>query len=195
MADEYGSRAAELRAAFGRTVGKIDKAAETEFIHDLVEATKEPLKKIPEPVFREIFLPYFSGEKKPTEENPVMANWLGLVGGGTSEAEVVNTQGETLFVVPALYDSSTIPSGHKSRKGTNFFTIFTEFQEEAKKHPDLGRNYLIDELSQKADAVLPDNTKKANGWIPILKHYKLLDPATDKPIVKTAPNDDGFDFD
>lgn len=164
---------------------------ERDFINDLVETVVPPMAKIPEPVFREIFMPYFLGEKKATQEDSAVYHWSGLVGSGTAAAEVVNVKGETLFVVPPLFDSGKINAQRPTR--TSYATIFTVTEEEARVHPGRARDYLVQQLSQKADAALSTEKTEQYSWQPILEYYGLA-PKNEQASKNPAANNTDDDF-
>lgn len=195
MSNESSDRKRALAESFSKTVLAIDQRAEADFIDSVIAQVSTPLKRIPEPVFREIFLPYFTGEKTPTPENDAIAHWIGIVGSATESAEVVNVKGDVLFEVPPMYDSSRI-NPIKGEKNTNFATIFTVFEEQARVHPSLGRDYLAETLSEKADKNILKNNGKGPSWVPVLQYYKLLpDEAVKAATPAATPGDDDLSFD
>jgi hypothetical protein len=188
-------RKREIAESFAKQISKIDQENERAFITGVLEAVQTPPKKIPEPVFREIFMPYLVGDKVPSAENDVLAHWVGLVGSGTDPADIVNTKGETLFQVPPVYDTSDL-STVRSEKGMGFATIFEHYQEQSKVHGMLGKRFLVEELSNKAAANIPEGSLEGHGWLPALKYYGLIKP-TDTPTLlstKHLPGDDDLDF-
>jgi hypothetical protein len=188
------SRTDELRKAFSESIGQIDPAFEKDFINDLANAVSEPLKRIPEPVFREIFLPYFTGDKLPDRSNDAISHWVGLVGSATSEAEVVNTRGDVIFRVPALYDTTVINSSASKSRGASFSAIFDQYEDNSKIHKDMARGYLANALAEKGGVGISDQKDAQNAWLPILKHYKLVDDKGIRPGTTEVPGDEGFDF-
>ena len=72
---------------------------EDSFIKDITEQIKEPPRRIPENVFREIFLPVFAGtggEELEKKTGEFCAHWAGIVGSHSESAEVVDVQGNKL---------------------------------------------------------------------------------------------------
>lgn len=179
-----------------KQIETVDMEAEREFIDQVMEDITEPLKKIPEPVFREIFMPYFTGEKKPTEKDPAIAHWAGLVNGGTESAEVVNVKGETLFIVPPLYDSRRIKT-LRDGKSQSYSSIFTEFADQSTVHKPSATREMAGQLAKKLDKAIDEgkNTSK-EGWEKIRQHYGLT-PKTEQAQLKskpTAESDPDFDW-
>ncbi len=75
----------------------------------LAEAETETMAVVPESVFKEIYLPVFSGQ---VINNRVIQVWLHMVGGPLRRVRVVNdATGEVLFVVPSWYTTKHMQIG------------------------------------------------------------------------------------
>lgn len=192
--DDADARRRRMAESMVNEINKVDMEAERDFIEAVTAEITEPLKKIPEPVFREIFLPYFTGEKRPTEKDPAIAHWVGLVNGPTESAEVVNVKGETLFIVPPIYNSRTINT-LRSEKTQPYSAIFTEFADQAMVHKGVATREMAHQLAKKLDGVVAvdeagNNT--ASGWQKIHEYYgvggKTASITNEAP--KTAVEDD-----
>lgn len=198
MSEQKNQRLHSLAESFTKEIAKIDEESERAFINDLIDAVTTPPKKIPEPVFREIFLPYFTGERKPDPNNSAIAHWIGLVGSASDPADIVDVKGDVLFQVPPMYDSSVIDTRRNSKDAKNFATIFSVYEEEARVHPALGKKFLVEELSKKADVTIPEDMaeKSKYSWDPVLKYYKLIPdtPENNKTQVNQTPGDDDLEF-
>ena len=198
MSEQKNQRLHSLAESFTKEIAKIDEESERAFINDLIEAVSTPPKKIPEPVFREIFLPYFTGERKPDPNNSAIAHWIGLVGSASDPADIVDVKGDVLFQVPPMYDSSVIDTRRNSKDAKNFATIFSVYEEEARVHPALGKKFLVEELSKKADVTIPEDMaeKSKYSWDPVLKYYKLIPDTPEKGKVQEnqTPGDDDLEF-
>lgn len=198
MSEQKNQRLRQLAESFTKEIAKIDEESERAFINDLIDAVTTPPKKIPEPVFREIFLPYFTGERKPDPNNSAIAHWIGLVGSASDPADIVDVKGEVLFQVPPMYDSSVIDTRRNSKDAKNFATIFSVYEEEARVHPALGKKFLVEELSKKADVTIPEDMaeKSKYSWDPVLKYYKLIPDTPEKGKVQEnqTPGDDDLEF-
>jgi len=198
MSEQKNQRLHSLAESFTKEIAKIDEESERAFINDLIDAVTTPPKKIPEPVFREIFLPYFTGERKPDPNNSAIAHWIGLVGSASDPADIVDVKGDVLFQVPPMYDSSVIDTRRNSKDAKNFATIFSVYEEEARVHPALGKKFLVEELSKKADVTIPEDMaeKSKYSWDPVLKYYKLIPDTPEKGKVQEnqTPGDDDLEF-
>lgn len=191
--DSVEARQRRLAENITKQIETIDMESERDFINAVTETITEPMKKIPEPVFREIFMPYFTGEKKPTEKDPAIAHWAGLVNGGTESAEVVDMKGETLFIVPPLYNSRAINT-LRTERSQGYTAIFTEFADQSMVHKASATREMASQLATKLDKVIaPDEKSSAEGWRKIREHYGLVPKqeggtASAKPLAEDDPD-------
>lgn len=190
------SRKREIAESFATRISQIDQQAEKEFISGVLDAIQTPPKQIPEPVFKEIFMPYLIGDKVPTAENDVIAHWVGLVGSAVDPAEIINTKGDVLFTVPPVYDTSDLTTV-RSEKGMAFATIFEHYQDQSKIHGAIGKRFLVEELSNKAALDIPPSPAEGRGWLPALEYYGLVKRGTQsaQASVNQTPGDDDLEFD
>lgn len=188
-------RAAKLKASISESYGKIDTEEQREFINNLLEVIEVPVKKIPEPVFKEIFWPYFTGERKADANSPAISHWIGLVGSASAEAEVVDIKGNVLFKVPPMYDSDRLDTLTQTKGTSNFAAIFENAVGQARVHPSMGQKYLAEELSKKLLDRLPENPN-GHSWRPVFEHYGLIKKA-EAVAANTAAkqNDDDLEWD
>ena len=140
------------------------------YITDFLEEIKEPNPKIPEPVFREIFLPYFSGDKVPNKNNLVIQEWCGVVGSGSQAVDVVNVSGETLFVVPPLYDTAGINRGTNAKQ-RSFGSLYVELSDELKLSPSLARRHMVQEVAPRLTEMIQE--KAGGGWDDVFSYYGI----------------------
>lgn len=165
------------------------------FINEMIENITEPKKKIPEPVFREIFLQYFTGERPMKKGEEAVAHWMGLVGSPTESAEVVDIKGDVLFEVPPMYDSSRINSYRDKNDRLNMGAVFAQYVEQAAILPALGHKALVEGLAGQTKYIKPVD-ENSPSWDKVLAYYGLLD----KPALEAgksspqASDDDGFEF-
>lgn len=184
----------EIADKFTEQISKVDMKVESDFINGVLEAITTPKVKIPEPVFREIFLDYFTGEKVPSKTEDAISHWVGLVGSATESAEVVNVKGEVLFEVPPMYDSSRVNTVKDDGDNTNLGTIFTVYSEQASVHRALGNRYLAEELAKKTRYIDNGERKEGPTWEPVLRYYGLV-PEQQAALENKAVNtDDDLEF-
>lgn len=186
-----------LADKFTEQISKIDMENEKTFINELIDAVTTPKARIPEPVFREIFLPYFTGEKEPSRNEDAIAHWVGLVGSGTESADVVNVKGEVLFEVPPMYDSSRVNTVKTADDSTNLGSIFTIYAEQAVVHPALGNKYLGEELAKKTKYISKEASQDGPSWNGVLEYYGLIkkEPTAAEKQKAAGNSDDDLVFD
>ena len=179
----------EIAEKFTQQISQMDAKVEKDFINGVLDALETPKTKIPEPVFREIFLPYFTGEKEPSKNEDAIAHWVGLVGSATEPAEIVNVKGEVLFEVPPMYDSSRINTVKETEDTSNLGTIFTVYSEQAVVHRALGNKYLAEELAKKTRYIDKAPHSTGPSWEPALRYYGLI-PENQQAIENKVTNTD-----
>lgn len=187
------SRQADIAARIARAIDNQDDQEKAAFITGILEEITTPKTPIPEPVFREIFLPYFTGEKEIDKNNDAIKHWIGLVGSASEPADVVDASGRVLFTVPPVCDTDVVRVAVAGRQGIG--SIMTNYVSEAETHPALGRNFLAEALSRKIVETLPTETDKSQGWTKILAHYgKLPTKVVEETRVNRQIMDEDLDF-
>ena len=130
---------------------------------------KEEIKAVPENVFREIFLPFFKGVVKASNEADYVAHWAGLVG-PTSPATVVDIQGKPLFEVPPLFDTSEL---NTERTGQRYENTLFQYVDQARVHPAIAQAEYVENMAPRLEALLPKEPKNIDGWRKIYEYYNL----------------------
>lgn len=194
MSEDNNENRQKLINQFHQKLNSVDVEAERDFINELIDTVTEPLKKVPEPVFREIFLPYFTGEKQPSKEMDAFSHWMGLVGSPTSAAEVVDHKGDVLFTVPPMVDTSRLDPAKRGERDVNFGKVFEVFEEESKVHPAMGKRWLAEQLAKKSQNIMGSDAPSKHSWVPVLKYYDLLPVDGEAKATTATPGDDDLDF-
>lgn len=165
------------------------------FINETYAAVTEatPPKRVPEPVFREIFLPFFTGEREASESEDAICSWMGLVGGGGAEAVVCDPAGNVLFTVPPIYDTSLVSLKLSDKGGIN--GVIREYVDTREQNARLANTVLTNGLAQSLVSSVPEPAStKPSAWEPIFRHYNLLPPAQAEAVKSTTPSDDDYTF-
>lgn len=179
------------------SINTLDMNEAEEFINNVLEVTSEPPVRVPENVFKELFLPVFSGQDVEREKNAqnFISHWMGLVGSASAEAEVVNINGEKIFTVPPIVDTSVLKTTTHRSGSQGYAEITQEFQDQAKLLPGLA----IKEFSEKIGGRISEHLEKKpdpSGWVKIFQHYNLIPKS--KTEEKTESDnrslDEDFDF-
>ena len=174
----------------------VDMAPAAAFIDEYITATTEPPRRIPEPVFRELFLPFFLGERPAEEQPELIAHWIGLIGSASLPADIVDATGTVLFQVPPVYDTDQLDTMSRNPKGDSFQKVFTNYADDLKVHPAIGARYLAEQLTLKLDTNLHGEQASSSSysWRPALEYYKLVPTKTESSVAAATTSDDDFDF-
>lgn len=168
--------------------------------HDLA-IVKHENHRIPEQIFREGFLPFFTGqEKNPNQSH--MANWIAIAGSPTSEVDVVDDADNLLFTVPAMMSTSAISL--KTVRGESMGDLMRQYQHHKSVTPHAGANFAQANFGEKAKDLVDNATdsfsKAQAGWSKIFNHYGISDPnakqeTTGTEQVATNASSSDFDYD
>lgn len=152
------------------------------FAKEVYDAIKEPNVRVPENVFREIFLGAFAaGENE--NVGPALAHWMGIVDSPTAEADVVDMSGNVLFTVPPVFETSRIDT---DAVGPRYSAFLYEYADQAKIHPALAQPELVANMENRLTGHL-GNSKESpyiDQWKGIFQRYGLIQPdgkTTNKP--------------
>lgn len=174
------------------------------------ELVAEPMRnpaKLPEHIFKNVFLPYFSGQK-PIEGTDILAHWYSIAGSPLLEVAVIDDSGVTLFNVPPIQRTSIYnPMANSAKSGAKVEMSIGEISAFAERLsttiPQRGANFqeraMEDKLEQitTVDEALNDDQKR---WEDILARYKEKPPEaslktstlglSQKPKTQEIPYDD-----
>ena len=116
LAQEAAKLAATASDRYRETMAKqLNKTMDTVLEKLLPSAATNRI--LPERIFVEYFLPYFSGEKEIDEENKVIGEWIGIAGYPGSEVNIVadDDHKKVLYTVPAIIETGHIDPVRKGR--------------------------------------------------------------------------------
>ena len=164
----------------------------------LVEAPSKEISPLPEAIFVHMFLPFFAGEKKLSDDPSILGKWISVSGSPTKEVQIIDSDMNPLFIVPALADTSIIDVVNEN-DGQPFFNIIMNYELHKNQLPIVGTNYLnrtindrFESLTKKSTAYV-ENEKK---WIAIFVRYgKIKDPAAVLVEDKTKIDPDEIEYD
>jgi hypothetical protein len=151
--------------------------------------SETPVAKLPEKIFSQYFLPYFSGEKTPTVSQPVFAEWVSVAGNPMAPVDVIGNDNEVLFRVPALYDTGMVTM----LQGKTMREIFSQYELYNNNLPQVANNFLAKALEHKSDGYTEvPLTQAQKDWEGILTRYNLGSKTESSGSV--ANNDDKDDL-
>jgi hypothetical protein len=129
--------------------------------------------KVPEEIFSRHFLPYFSGQKTPTQAEPVFAEWVSIAGNPMSPVDVIDKDNKTLFRVPPMFDTGMVTQ----LQGKTMREIFTQYDLYNNNLPQVANNFLNKALLAKSEGYTTTPlTSAQQEWNSILKRYDLAKP-------------------
>lgn len=179
---------------------QFDEDEASDFIKGFVNEITEPVKNIPENVFREIFLPVFAG-LTPDQENRIgdfTAHWVGIVGSPTEPANIVNMQGDVLFKVPPIYDTSRMNQEGSVAGAESYKSIFGNLVDGVVINPIVAVGEFGQAITKRLDAVIKHDEVPVdqNPWKPVFAFYGLIEKneGTDSASNNQTSLDDDFKF-
>ena len=153
------------------------------------------VNRIPESLFVNYFLPYFTGER---HDNPNwILEWISVAGSPMSEVVVFDdVTKEDLYVVPSLFNTKKLIF----TRGTDTFkNIYMHFNRLNANIPGLGFKFLNEMLEKKTGEIqeLVDHSESIKQWNYILTRYdykQSTNEESDNGIDKVKNIEDLLDF-
>lgn len=169
---------------------------ESSFLSEIVEDAAKNKAQLPEPLFREHFLPFFSGASSVKDRSDVITKWIAVAGSPVAEVEVINEQGQALFTVPGYYDTTVVDAMSRSLgKEATLSTIINRYNQQMTNIPQIAEKEVQKNLEVKSESLLQPSKNYQNNrerWETIFKHYGLETPLTrsEKEQVQPTSIDD-----
>lgn len=152
---------------------------------DLAQQEEVNVPRMPERVFKHIWLPFFAGDEKLLYKVAITPHWVNFAGSIYQKVHVVDERGQVLFTVPPILDRTAIQSlVHSS--GKTIGEIVENSQLYANIHPAQGAAYLERELDKRALVMkVPVNVVQSlKTWNEIFARYG-------RPPIALAPEEKG----
>lgn len=148
-----------------------------DFYHDLlvVKPSKE-LNQLPENIFESVFLPFFCGERKVSEQPDILVTWIGIAGTPGKEVEIIDARGKVLFNVPAMADTGVVDSMNKNG-GQRMFDLIGTYMLHTSALPALGARYLNSVLGERMNKLMTESPTFKDSeakWIEIFTRYDKI---------------------
>lgn len=147
--------------------------------------------RIPEAVFVQQFLPYFTGQ--PVEPGRrVLEEWVAFTGSPTMEADVVDAAGKVLYTVPSMYNTNVLKLAND--RGQAMSHILAEHRLMQGAGPYASMNYLDRASDAKVKAATDKEkstsiyTTNEQRWVDIAARYNANTKSADGK--SAAKNDD-----
>lgn len=166
---------------------------------NLVVGAKADTAKLPESIFVEQFLPFFSGEQNVKDRKEFFSEWIGVAGSPMGEVNVINEEGNVLFSVPPMFDSSVIETA-KRNLGESFSDIYSQYKMHSNNLPVVGEKFLADAFEKKIGTTVKKSdvvSSNQERWNNILTRYgRKVGGVAGNPIsVKTTNPGDDVEYD
>jgi len=128
-----------------------------------------PNARIPEEVFLEGFLPYFSGQKEVTAKNTIFAQWESIAGGISNEVDVIDNKNQIVVTVPPLVDTTNVlPNVEKVK---HLGEVWETYRKMCDNNAAGSEDFLASNGSMK---VKEDQNKQR--WLNIMDKYGVSPP-------------------
>lgn len=160
--------------------------------NDLFEVGKQN-NQLPEQLFVNAFLPFFSGKIKDDAQLNITTKWVSVAGSTMNSVDIINNDGKVLFTVPPLMSTEFLGI-HDNIRGKSFNEIFNDAKNQANRIPILGERVIAEDAGGKVSQMKVDPKDiQITQWDMIFDRYNVPHPKskTGQPIGKKAS--DGTD--
>ena len=153
-------------------IDKAKKIGEDLYTHIVLEA---PVSKLPEKVFQEAFLPYFTGQKKVSDNPEILKIWVSIAGNPGSAVDITdNNSDDILFRVPPLYNTDFVQA--PSNGSIPYAGIIEEYEQRSATSPKQGETFLKSVLDNTRKMVVTNNNhveEYREMWNKIFDRYHI----------------------
>lgn len=154
----------------------------------LAQVADEELPRLPEQIFRDWFLPIFSGQVTDTDVvRTRLREWLSVAGNPFHEVMIIDTHQHDvrLFRVPPLFDRSVVKSLVQGRNTLGH--IMRSAEQYARISPQAGRNFMMEQFKrfEMFEDIAEHRMQFAGRWNEILARYGLP-PMSKAPAAQSA---------
>lgn len=169
-------------------------------IRDQLEAVSDQdMPKLPEHLFKKIFLDFFAGDpayNDPAARKMRLVEWLSITGNPFQEVAIIDDHDRlhVLFRVPPLFDRSVVKSVVKNR--TSLGHILRSAEQYSQISPIAGRNYLFQHMNgfDLLEGEAEHRSQYLDRWNKILTRYGKQKLKQGLPVAGAAADqgdDDG----
>jgi len=156
-----------------------------------------PKVRLPENVFVNYFLPFFSGTATAESINArnVISEWIGVAGTAMAEVDIIDVSGQVIFTVPALFDTDMINIAAK-QAGQSMSDIVNEYSLRKAGVPQAATNYLNTALFNLGNGITRESNHAdaiALRWAGIFQRYGIAgsnNTNSSKLATQDNPGDD-----
>jgi len=165
--------------------------------NELVVKPYQEMAKLPEDIFVGVFLPFFCGEKSFDSENDIIVRWISIAGNPAKEVQIIDTNGEVLFTVPPIMDTTCIDFKNDN-KGQALGNIIANYELHKNQLPIVGKNYLESTIDNRLKTLIKDSdalSVNEKRWNEIFIKYGKVKDTSVKEDANDRLSDDEIVYD
>ena len=159
---------------------------------------KESVNKLPEHVFVDFFLPYFSGKLNLKDSEEPITKWIGIAGSPTKEVDIIdNNTGEILFRVPSLINTTKLNVTKNDRRIASSEILAMSARKADSGIPGNVESYLMSVYPLKIQQLIKENDVDKDDldkWKYIFNRYGI-EIQDDREETKQEIKRDFYDYD
>lgn len=156
--------------------------------NSLVTNSRDTCSVLPEQIFVNYFLPFFTGKNDFTARPNIISEWIAIAGSPMNEVGIIDSFNNIMFYVPAVFDTSFINAA-KQAEGPTFSQITDHANLLNNNIPAISDRFLTNALSDKLPAITGNvavNTENEKRWIEIFAKYNIALPTHNLPVVPSS---------
>jgi len=161
--------------------------------------TKMVSNQLPEPIFKEVFLPFFLSQHPNEEWLMLLDQWIQIAGTAQLPVDIVDEKNNILFTVPPIYGTSMTKKMSKMRDGEHYSVIQERHQRTAQDFPTLAEGKIHDALDKKFEkhirSVETGLDRYAGQWDVIFSYYGINTDEVEGRVINKEPEASGVEFD
>jgi hypothetical protein len=164
-------------------------------VDDIFEEFNDERKSnpLPEPIFVNYFLPYFSGKLPIDKKSRIIAEWCAVAGSPIAEVSIINQSGGVLYKVPALFRTDII-NPVRPLYDTGLHGIFDNHTLHKRNLPMVANRNLNHALMVKSKIMLAGSEQAPDDlrWLEIFKRYGVEIPLgiEEVPVVEEEEHEE-----
>lgn len=156
--------------------------------NSLVTNSRDTCSVLPEQIFVNYFLPFFTGRHDFIARPNIFSEWISIAGSPMNEVAIIDSFSNIMYYVPAVFDTSFINAAKQSERPT--FSQITDHANLLNNNiPAISDRFLTDALSEKLPDITENvsvNTANERRWIEIFAKYKISLPSNTPPVVPSS---------
>jgi hypothetical protein len=150
--------------------------------------------QLPEYIFVERFLPFFSGQLPVSDYPNLFIDWISIAGAPNREVAIIDDNNNELYRVPAIMSTESVGLANKN----TLSEIFEEYELRSRQLPIVGQKYLATALAAKTKELINKNNNlatKEQAWLSIFSNYGIQPTETELATKLTYQVDEDLEYD